>query len=160
MWPQIVRLGSDGEPQWTAHTVNVYERHLNYIYPGESVEQWVQFYSAPHLPWPGRGLAEGKYRVEFTMLYRYYQHFNWGINIWHGKDFAKVVVPITVAKTAGQTPVDTSVQITDTWRDARLYRRIRAVHDRLQDLPACFGRRGAGRYGVRAGLRPGPRRSP
>ena len=114
MWPQIVRLGSDGKPQWTAKTVNVYERHLNYIYPGESVEQWVQFYSAPHLPWPGRGLAEGTYRVEFTMLYRYYQHFNWGINIWHGKDFAKAVVPITVTKAAGQTPVETSLQITDT----------------------------------------------
>ncbi|MHB1000074.1 MAG: beta-galactosidase [Armatimonadota bacterium] len=112
-YPQIVKIGVDGKDEWSAGTINTYERQMKYIYPGESYDQWVQF-NCPKFDWPSRGLLEGDYRIDYTMLYRSNQKWEWGPNIWHGKEFAKLSVPIKVTKNGGVTPVQRSLQITDT----------------------------------------------
>ncbi len=111
--PKIVKLKSDGSAEWIAGTTNVYERHLDYMYPGESFETWVNFYTPDlGLDWC-RGLKEGQYRIEFRMLYRYHRDFNWWINIWSGAEFARLEVPITVAKKGVKSPVTSKMLLLD-----------------------------------------------
>lgn len=111
--PRLTKLGSDGKEEWSAGTVNNYERHLNYIYPGESVEQWVNFYTPKFgVEWC-RGLKEGGYRIDFRMLYRYHREYLWGINIWTGAEFARLEVPIRVTSKGGIAPVRTEFKVTD-----------------------------------------------
>lgn len=112
--PVIVKLKEDGSTEWTAGTVNSYERHLDYIYPGESFEIWVNYYTPDFGGEWCRGLKEGKYLLQFKMLYRYHREFNWGVNIWAGAEFARLEVPITVAKTGSQAPVTVRLKHTDT----------------------------------------------
>ena len=112
--PRISRLKPDGSVEWTAGTVNLYERCLTYLYPGESLECWVNFWCGTHWSDYCRGLKEGDYRIELSMLYRYHREYNWGVNIWGGAEFARFTVPIKVTKTGGKSAVQTSFKMTDT----------------------------------------------
>jgi len=112
MQPHISKLKGDGSVEWTAGTVNMFERQLSYLYPGESTEQWVNFF-CPQNGGDARGLKEGDYRIDLSMLYRYYRDYNWGVNIWAGKEFAKLTMPIRVTAKGGKSPVQTSFEVTD-----------------------------------------------
>ncbi len=96
-------MDENGKEEHIAGTINTFERHLNYLYPGESVEHWINFYN-PRGGWV-RGLTPGDYKISFRMLFRYYKEWNWGINIWHGAEFARLEVPIMARERAEQTPV-------------------------------------------------------
>ncbi|MEN6521199.1 MAG: beta-galactosidase [Armatimonadota bacterium] len=111
--PVLKALDKDGKELWSAHTVNFFERQINYIYPGESVEQWVNFF-VPDFGSYNRGLIEGSYRIDFQMLYRYHHTYEWGTNIWGGREFALLKVPIKVTKTGSSAPVDSTFTMTDT----------------------------------------------
>lgn len=102
--PLVYAVDETGKETQVAGTINNFERHLNYLYPGESVEHWINFYNAPG-GWV-RGMKPGDYKIHFRMLFRYYKEFNWGINIWHGAEFARLEVPIKVREKAAQTPVE------------------------------------------------------
>ncbi|MEN6371747.1 MAG: beta-galactosidase [Armatimonadota bacterium] len=110
--PVLKGLDKDGKVQWTAHTVNFFERQINYIYPGESVEQWVNFF-VPEFGSHNRGLMEGSYLIDFQMLYRYHHTYEWGTNIWGGREFALLQVPIKVTQSGGSAPVDSTFTMTD-----------------------------------------------
>mgnify|MGYP005839608631 FL=1 len=119
--PRIARIASDGSHEWTAGTVNLFERFTNYLYPGDSADMWVNFY-IPNLgsEWC-RGLTQGRYRIDFRMVYRYHRDYNWGVNIWTGAEFARLAVPITViparasaTDVPGQPSPETSFTVTDT----------------------------------------------
>lgn len=112
--PRLAKLDKDGKEEWSAGTVNQYERFLTYLYPGDSVEIWANFYT-PKLggQWC-RGLTEGDYRLDLRMLYRYHREYHWGINIWTGAEFARLTVPLKVAKAAARTPVEPEFTVTDT----------------------------------------------
>ena len=110
--PWIKKIGKDGKEEWNAQSENLYYRQLDYIYPGESVDQWVHYF-CPVLGDHNRGLTEGEYRIGLTLLYKYHREFNWGINIWHGKDYAFIEVPIKVTKTGAITPVESTFKILD-----------------------------------------------
>ncbi len=104
----IEKLRDDGTVEWRANTVNQYERCRRYVYPGESFDHWVNFF-CPQLGGKyNRGLTEGRYRVHFSLLYRYHDTYNWGLNIWHGAEYARLTVPITVKNKPEQTPVTSS----------------------------------------------------
>lgn len=103
----IMKVNDKGENEWDdiARTINLYERHLDYIYPGESWTCWVQFCTDKFFGWPGRNLVEGKYKISFNMIYKYNREYNYELNVWHGKDFAVLEFPITVKKEAEITPI-------------------------------------------------------
>jgi hypothetical protein len=89
--PRISKLNEDGSEEWSAGTTNAYERFLNYIYPGESTEMWVNFFTPKLGPDWYRGLKEGNYRVDFRLVYRYHRDYNWWVNVWTGAEFCRFV---------------------------------------------------------------------
>lgn len=111
-FPELLKLDDQGEVEWTAQTVNHYERHLEYVYPGESFECWVNFY-CPRVPERQHGLFAGRYRVRFSMCCKYHREWHWGVNIWHGMPFARLEFPITVTPEGGDAPVETTFEVTN-----------------------------------------------
>lgn len=112
----IVKLKADGStPEWETpcSTINEYDRHLNYIYPGDSWTFWVQFNCSKYLGWPGRQLTEGEYKIKYSMLYKYNREYNYNLNVWHGREFAYLEVPISVKKDAVITPINAKSVNTD-----------------------------------------------
>ncbi|MBM3492907.1 MAG: hypothetical protein FJX72_01090 [Armatimonadetes bacterium] len=109
--PLLYAVDESGKERYVAGTINGFERNPNYMYPGESVEHWINFYNAPG-GWV-RGMKPGDYKIHFRMLFRYYKEFNWGINIWHGAEFARLEVPIRVRDEAADTPVEERFVATD-----------------------------------------------
>lgn len=112
--PILRKLDADGNEEWFAQPVNNQERFLTYLYPGDSTEHWVNFYCPRFGPEDCRGLREGEYRIEFRLAYRYHRDYNYWVNIWSGKEFARLEFPLKVAATAQQTPVDETFRVTDT----------------------------------------------
>lgn len=110
--PHIIKLDKDGKEEWTAGTVNMFERFLTYLYPGESTEIWVNYWT-PKFGAYCRGLREGDYKLQFTMVYRYHRDYNWGINIWTGAWLARLTVPIKVQKQAEFNPATTQFEMID-----------------------------------------------
>ena len=112
--PWLMKINDDGKEEFIASTINGFERHSNYIYPGESTEHWINFYYNKGGPEWVRGLNEGKYRIDFRFVYRYHRGYNWGINIWTGMEYARMQVPITVKKNPGITPIESQFRVTDS----------------------------------------------
>ncbi len=100
--PTLTRYSEAGEVEWVANSLNAFERQLEYLYPGESVEQWVNFYCPRLGAEYVRGLKPGRYQIDFRMACRYYKEFNWWVNIWAGVDFTKLTMPLTVTPQGGQ----------------------------------------------------------
>ncbi len=111
--PYMVRLDENGKEEWRSQAVNLYYRHLNYIYPGESYTTWINLWS-PQLERYQWGLTEGSYLISFQMLYRDNRDWNWIRNIWGGSEFARLDVPIKVTKEGGFTKISETFKITDT----------------------------------------------
>ena len=113
-WPQITCLDLSGKPKWTAGTENVYERQLNYIYPGESVEQWINsLHASAHPvagPRPHRRRLPHRFRDALPLLPALrlgHQHLaRQGFRPGLGSD------PVREDRRA--VPVHTSMEITDT----------------------------------------------
>jgi hypothetical protein len=57
--PWLDKLNPNGSIQWRAQPVNLYDRQLMYLYPGESTEIWLNFFCPKG---GGYGLQEGSYR--------------------------------------------------------------------------------------------------
>ena len=112
--PFIYKIDDDGKRLWQSKPINYFTRHLEYVYPGESYEQWVNF-NCPQLGRNGLGLSEGKYEIVYRMLCRFYDEYDWEVNIWQGTEFASLEVPISVTKgPAPITPVKTKLKVQDT----------------------------------------------
>ena len=111
--PRLVKLDGDKKEVWSCFPVNRFIRFLEYLYPGDSVELWVNF-STPNdsILWRW-GLDEGSYRIDFRMVSRFYNRFEWGTNIWGGTEFAKLTVPIEVKKNPGQVAVRGELKLND-----------------------------------------------
>ncbi|MEN6415228.1 MAG: beta-galactosidase [Armatimonadota bacterium] len=108
--PRLVKLGNDGSEKWSLGTVNIYQRQLRYLYPGDSEEMWVNFFS-PNIGGDYTlGLVEGHYRIDLKFLYRWYSKYHWGINIWGGKEFAQFELPINVTEFGANTPVNSQMR--------------------------------------------------
>ncbi len=88
--PVIHKLSNDGTIEWTQRVSNHIIRQENYIYPGQSAEQWISFNCHQKNP-PQKhfGLTPGKYRIDFSMRARFYHRHNWITNIWSGTEYAR-----------------------------------------------------------------------
>jgi hypothetical protein len=128
----ISKLGAAGGTEWTAGTVNLYERHLNYLYPGESVELWVNFHCAKDAGGRNRGLSPGDYRIDFNVICRLHAHWNWGSNIWGGTPYARLSVPIKVTDAGGQTPVRPTYTVLDSTE------KMPGYFDRFEEFMTAF----------------------
>jgi len=112
--PFIYKLDDDGTQLWQGTPVNLFTRHLEYVYPGESYEQWVNFHCPP-LGENRLGLTEGKYQIAYRMVCRFHDEYDWGTNIWRGTEFARLEVPISVTHApAPITPVEAKSTMQDT----------------------------------------------
>lgn len=111
--PIIYKLDKDGKEEWSARPVNHAVRFLNYLYPGDSVELWTDFW-CPRLggEW-SRGLVEGDYRIDFRLVYRFHKEYNYWVNIWNGAEFAKLEVPVKVTAKGGDEPVSAQLKMVD-----------------------------------------------
>ncbi|MEN6385059.1 MAG: beta-galactosidase [Phycisphaerales bacterium] len=107
--PYLTKFDDKDEVEWKAQPVNLFERFLKYLYPGESVELWTNFH-CPKLE-SNSGLVPGKYRIDYRLVCRFYDRYDWMANIWSGTEFARLEVPITVSKNFSQTPVQTTMKM-------------------------------------------------
>jgi hypothetical protein len=103
--PFIYKLSDDGKILCQGQPVNLFIRHLEYLYPGDSTEMWVNF-KINELGDKALGLDSGKYKISFRMVARFYEKYNWMANIWAGSEFARLEVPITVTKEGGEKEVE------------------------------------------------------
>lgn len=108
--PYLYKFDPNGREIWKAKPVNLFVRQLNYIYPEESVEQWVNF-QCPEGSAGGLGLAEGKYRIDYRMVCRFYDKYDWMANIWSGTEFARLEVPIIVKAKHEVTPISSTFKV-------------------------------------------------
>jgi hypothetical protein len=104
--PQAFAIAEDGERRHRANTINRYERHTEYLYPGESFEQWVSFFAPGVGLEHARTLPAGKYVIRYATAYRWNTEYNWIINMWGGKHWYALDVPIEVAERPSQTEVE------------------------------------------------------
>ncbi len=108
--PYLMKFNDKGEVEWRAQPVNLFERFLEYLYPGESVEMWTNFH-CPELEAKNLGLIPGKYRIDYRLVCRFYDRYDWMANIWSGTEFARLEVPITVSEKFSQTPVQNTMKM-------------------------------------------------
>lgn len=108
--PRINKIGPDGKIQWTAKVANDYLRHLDYLYPGDSVEFWANFI-CPQQGDPNwnSGLKTGDYKIDFRMVARFYDKYDWLVNVWGGTEFARLEVPINVTDCIKHIPIETTL---------------------------------------------------
>ncbi len=104
-WPQAVREADPGGKEAVYETVNMFERNLQYVYPGESFEQWVHFWSPIPDPSRCRTLPVGKYKIRWRACYRWNTEYDWGANMWAGRPWIGLEVPIEVTETGGKSSV-------------------------------------------------------
>lgn len=100
----VYREDADGRRTQVAEPINQVHRPLEYLYPGESVEHWFDVWTAG-APWERlRTLPEGRLIVAYDLLYRYYGEYNWIVNMWQGKPWRRLEVPIEVVAVAPAAP--------------------------------------------------------
>ncbi|MFQ3548822.1 MAG: beta-galactosidase [Armatimonadota bacterium] len=131
--PRIVKFNDDGKIEFTANTINSYERFKTYLYPGDSYEFWVNFHiGAFHPQGYTTGLLEGKYQLELRFVYRYHRTYDWWINVWTGKLYSKLIVPITVSNEAKTTPIKPKYIIDDDLE------KMPGIYDRFEEFMTSF----------------------
>ncbi len=104
--PSVMKYDDEGNALWeqAAQPVNLFERHLGYIYPGEKYEFWVQF---------AKRLDPGNYTISLYYGYRNEKTYDYWTNVWSAMAFALLKVNITVAEEEALTPVKCEFQLTD-----------------------------------------------
>lgn len=104
-WPEAVReAGQDGKSA-AYGTINMFERNCEYVYPGESFEQWINFYGPGQDAAHARTLPVGRYKIRWRACYRWNADYDWGTNMWGGRPWTALEVPIEITETGGRTPV-------------------------------------------------------
>lgn len=105
-WPLAYSVDVNGQRTQFGQTINQFERHVDYVYPGESFEQWISFWAPGQGPEKVRTLPVGRYVISYRACYRWNTEYHWGMNMWAGKPWAALEVPIEVASEAAETPVE------------------------------------------------------
>ena len=105
--PEAKREAGDGKKEYTTGTVNRYLRHCEYLYPGESFEQWVHYHGKGQDMAHARTLPLGAYKIRYRAAYRKNTEYNWIANMWAGPLWTGLEVPITIAENGANTPVET-----------------------------------------------------
>ncbi|AQQ70927.1 hypothetical protein SMSP2_01291 [Limihaloglobus sulfuriphilus] len=102
--PFIYKFDDNGNEQWKGKLTNLFVRQLEYLYPGDSIEQWINF-NCPALGAQCLGLSEGNYKINLRMVCRFYDKYDWMANIWSGTEFCRLEVPIKVSHQKEITPI-------------------------------------------------------
>ena len=89
---ELFKKQPDGKYKSAAKPINLWERNVNYQYPGESCEQTLL------LPGDRGRMKPGEYRLRFSLLQKSYTKWTqWG-NHWGGEPFASMDVFLTVVE--------------------------------------------------------------
>ncbi len=127
--PHAYLIGKNGKRQLRASTINRYERHLEYLYPGESFEQWISFWTTGQKPAHVRTLPVGKYVIRYEAAYRWNKQYDWIINMWGGKSWFGLEVPVEIAETARPTPVEPKEVVLDGGEADRMTRYVGSLEE-------------------------------
>ncbi|MBU3665447.1 MAG: hypothetical protein FGM15_06165 [Chthoniobacterales bacterium] len=98
--PAIFRQKYDGNWEQTGIPYNRYIRILDYLYPGESTEVWINFMTDAKETPQGFGLLPGRYRIGIEGLARFEKDHDWLVNLWEGRTVARMEWDFTAAKEA------------------------------------------------------------
>ncbi|MBR4748004.1 MAG: beta-galactosidase [Abditibacteriota bacterium] len=114
--PWIMQVDDEGNDMWQdqCRPINLMERHLDYIYPGESFEFWTQFDCSGPFGWPGRQLREGNYVITMDYGYRINKTYDYWCNVWGAMPFQTLKVYLRAEKEPRQAPVKTETLKPDT----------------------------------------------
>ena len=126
--PQALSVAADGSRKHYAFTTNMFERHLDYVYPGESFEQWVSFLGTGQDPAHTRTLPVGRYVIRYEAQYRYNTEYHWSINMWGGKPWFGLEVPVEVVEQPAHTPVEPKEVVLDGEAD-RMTRYVQSLEE-------------------------------
>lgn len=90
------RENPDGTRELAGTQINDVNRHLEYLYPGESVEVWCDIFGRGQPLSHARTLLPGRYILCFDVLYRWYREYNWIVNMWQGRPWLRLEVTLDV----------------------------------------------------------------
>jgi hypothetical protein len=131
-------ISEDGSREMRGQTINLYERHLEYLYPGESFEQWVNFHTTKGAtPTHARTLLPGRHVISYQALYRWNREYNWGVNIWGGKPWFGLEVPIEVVEDPSSAAQEAPVEPREVVLEPDLDRMTRYVRS-LEEFMTSF----------------------
>lgn len=103
--PHLLRKGNDGKYELVGRHYNLHIRDLEYLYPGESHETWMNFQTLERETPEGMGLVPGEYLLRVRLMYRCYKTPDVFLNIWEGPEAVVWDLPFTVEPQARQVPV-------------------------------------------------------
>jgi hypothetical protein len=128
--PRACTVDEAGKRTVIAQTNNRWERHLKYLYPGESFEQWVSLSSYQHGdPKFVRTLPPGKYLFEYEVRYRWNADYDWQVNMWSGKPWYTLKFPLEVTEQGGQAPLSIEEVFIEQPYEDRMPRYIRSLEE-------------------------------
>ena len=108
IYPVLYKKDSSGKWQQVGLTVNNYVRILDYFYPGEKEEFWLNF----QIDWSAAdsgktpqnlGLVAGEYKVALNALYRAEFDYDADVNLYHGRTMSTYEYEFTVSNTPKDT---------------------------------------------------------
>lgn len=132
--PEAVTDDADGKGRFVATTANNFERTMRYLYPGESLEQWVHFWSPGQHPSLCRTLPRGTYTLRYRAAYRDNADYNWIVNMWGGRLWTGLDVTIDVNEQGGAAPVKTKAVDDEPPDRDRMTRYIRSLEEFMTSL--------------------------
>jgi hypothetical protein len=105
-YPHLLRKNDKGEYEQIGMPYNLYNRDLEYLYPGESHETWLSFQTNQRRETPeNRGLVPGEYLLRVRLVYRCYKTPDVFLNIWDGPEAVVWDMPFSVEKEGREAPV-------------------------------------------------------
>jgi hypothetical protein len=130
-WPEAVQVDpKSGQELKRYVTVNQYLRHLKYLYPGESFEQWVHFHGAGQGIQKARTLPIGTYKIRYRAAYRDNREYSWITNMWGGRTWTGLEVPIRVVEDRELAPVPATKELNyQSPESDRMTRYVRSLEE-------------------------------
>ncbi|MBI4579884.1 MAG: hypothetical protein HY718_09290, partial [Planctomycetes bacterium] len=150
-FPQLLRKNAEGKYEVVGQHYNLYIRDLEYLYPGESRETWINFSTfKPETP-EGMGLVPGEYLLRVRLAYRCYKTTDPFLNNWDGAMALIWDSPFVVEPQARDVPVAAaSKPLTDGGEPSKItpfihtFEEFMTAFDCHQAAPADGGNRIAG----------------
>jgi len=127
--PDAHTLTADGKRGQRHGTINGKTRHLDYLYPGESFEQWVHFHGRGQDIQHARTLPLGKHEIRYIAEYRYNKEYDWIVNMWAGKPWLSLEFDIDVTEQGGQSEIKTEYVKHENAQEDRMTRYVRSLEE-------------------------------
>jgi len=132
--PDAYQIKPDGTRGQRYGTFNLHRRHTEYVYPGESFEHWVNYNCTGQDATHCQTLTAGRHLIRYVAACRWNKQYGWFVNMWAGKPWFGLEVPIEVSEQAAETPVAVKEVALEGNVEDRMTQYVRS----LEEFMTCF----------------------